>query len=147
MQKRNLKTNIGVVVFPVILCVLLVVLQNMVNHELEKPKNRCGCRCVGVRADGTCETVCGIEYSTLIQAATCPIPSPPAWPPLLQVPPPGFLATRGASTPFADLPDESCKATHSCFATVLITGLDRTVAESMYTFSLLFIGRVWIKGK
>ncbi|XP_039117389.1 ABC transporter A family member 7-like [Dioscorea cayenensis subsp. rotundata] len=130
-QKRNLKTNIGVVVFPVILCVLLVVLQNMVNHELEKPKNRCGCRCVGVRADGTCEAVCGIEYSTLIQAATCPIPSPPAWPPLLQVPPPGFLATRGASTPFADLPDESCKATHSCFATVLITGLDRTVAESL----------------
>ncbi|XP_072982182.1 ABC transporter A family member 7-like [Typha latifolia] len=123
-QKRNLKTNIGIIAFPVLLCVLLVIIQNLINSELDKPKNRCGCACVDTNGDGKCETVCGIEYSTLDQVGTCPIPSPPKWPALMQVPRPEYRATTG-------LPDAACKDSQSCPATVLITGRNRSLAESL----------------
>ncbi|XP_072979542.1 ABC transporter A family member 7-like [Typha angustifolia] len=123
-QKRNLKTNIGIIAFPVLLCVLLVIIQNLINSELDKPKNRCGCACVDTNGDGKCETVCGIEYSTLDQVGTCPIPSPPKWPALMQVPRPEYRATTG-------LPDAACKDSKSCPATVLITGQNRSLAESL----------------
>ena len=64
---------------------MLVLIQTLVNHELDKPENKCGCSCVDTNGDGQCEKVCGLEHSTLDQGAWCAVPNPPEWPPLLQV--------------------------------------------------------------
>ena len=133
LQKRNLKTNIGITFFPILICVLLVVLQNIINSELDKPKYKCGCVCVEAVGDGHCvRKECGIQYSTLEQVGSCPIPSPPRWPALIQVPRADFRAVRSSSQPFSDLPDPSCRDSWSCPATVLVTGKDPTIAESMH---------------
>ncbi|KAK9090674.1 hypothetical protein Sjap_023851 [Stephania japonica] len=130
-QKRNMRSNAVLVAFPLFLCLLLVLIQGIVNTELNKPENRCGCACVDTNGDGVCETVCGAQYSTLDQVGTCPIPSPPKWPALLQVPRPENRAVRTDITPFSDLPPESCRSTGSCPATVLVTGRNRSLAESL----------------
>lgn len=135
LQKRNLRTNIVLVAFPLFLCLLLVLIQTIVNSELNKAKNKCGCTCIDTNGDGKCETVCGIEHSTLDQVGTCPIPSPPRWPALLQVPRPEYRAVRTDFTPFTNLPSESCRSTGSCPATILVTGGNRSLGESM-TLSL-----------
>ncbi|KAF7065284.1 hypothetical protein CFC21_071403 [Triticum aestivum] len=132
LQKRNLKTNIGITIFPILICVLLLVLQNIINNELDKPKYNCGCACVDTDMYGTCKKrECGVQYSTLEQVWSCAIPSPPRWPALIQVPQPQFRAVRTVSQPFDDLPDPSCRDSLSCPATVLITGKDRGFAESI----------------
>uniref|UniRef100_A0A0E0QQB8 ABC transporter domain-containing protein n=1 Tax=Oryza rufipogon TaxID=4529 RepID=A0A0E0QQB8_ORYRU len=67
-MRRNLKTNVGITVFPILICVLLVVLQNVINGELDKPKYQCGCECTESDLDGTClRKECGIQHSTLEQ--------------------------------------------------------------------------------
>ncbi|KAG6587528.1 ABC transporter A family member 7, partial [Cucurbita argyrosperma subsp. sororia] len=138
-QKRNMMTNVRLILFPFILCLLLVLIQSLIDNELDKPKYRCGCVCIDTNADGTCEEVCGVQYSTLEQAASCSIESPPEWPPLLQMPPPEFRAVRTSFNPFMDLPDESCRRTGTCPATVLFTGTNRSLGEilvgSMFTNS------------
>ncbi|KAM0864977.1 hypothetical protein ACQ4PT_043551 [Festuca glaucescens] len=131
MQKRNWKTNIGITFFPVIICVLLIVLQNVINSELDKPKYRCGCACVETDINGTCKKrECGVQYSTLEQVWNCAIPSLPRWLALIQVPQPEFRAVKTVSQPFDDLPDPSCRDSWSCHASVLVTGRDRSFAES-----------------
>ncbi|CAN4100427.1 unnamed protein product [Withania somnifera] len=64
---------------------------------------------------------------------------PVEFPPLLQMPSPQFRAVMTDSLPFNGLPDASCRLTASCPATVLITGDNRTlgesVAEKMFTDS------------
>uniref|UniRef100_A0A0A8ZMM2 Uncharacterized protein n=1 Tax=Arundo donax TaxID=35708 RepID=A0A0A8ZMM2_ARUDO len=68
VQKQNLKTNIGITFFPILICMLLVVLQNIINSELDKPKYECCCACVQINVDGSCaKKECGIQYSTLEQ--------------------------------------------------------------------------------
>ncbi|GMQ10523.1 hypothetical protein CsSME_00053489 [Camellia sinensis var. sinensis] len=57
----------------------------------------------------------------------CNIPSPPENPPMLQIPLPNDRATRNPLTPVEDLPDESCKKTNSCPATILLTGNNKTL--------------------
>uniref|UniRef100_A0ACD5XV67 Uncharacterized protein n=1 Tax=Avena sativa TaxID=4498 RepID=A0ACD5XV67_AVESA len=132
LQKRNLKTNFGIVFFPIFICVLLVVLQNIINNELDRPKYRCGCACVETGIDGACKRrECGVQYSTLEQVWSCAIPNPPRWPALIQVPQPEFRAVRTVSQPFDDLPDASCRDSRSCPASVLVTGKDRSFAESI----------------
>ena len=126
-----MRTNIRLISFPFILCLLLVLLQKIVNNELDKPKNKCGCACVDTNGDGKCEKVCGLEYSTLIQAASCPIPSPPKWPPILQMPAPDFRAVRTDFFPHKDLPNESCRESMSCPVTMLFTGNNRSFGNSM----------------
>ncbi|KAG8379147.1 hypothetical protein BUALT_Bualt07G0057900 [Buddleja alternifolia] len=129
-SKRNIKTNIRLILFPLILCVLLVLIQSLVNNELDKPSNRCGCTCVDT-GNGQCERRCGIEYSTLTQAFTCPITHPPEWPPLLQLPEQQYRAVRTDYISYGDLPDESCKRTGSCPVIMLITGNNQTIAQSV----------------
>ncbi|KAK4394440.1 ABC transporter A family member 7 [Sesamum angolense] len=107
--KRNIKTNIRLVVFPFFLCLLLVLIQTLVNNELDKPSNRCGCTCVDTGRNGQCERRCGIEYSTLDQVFTCSIPHPPPLPPLLQIPSQQYRAVRTDFILNGDLPDDSCK--------------------------------------
>ncbi|PIN20632.1 Lipid exporter ABCA1 [Handroanthus impetiginosus] len=130
-QKRNIKTNIQLIAFPFILCLLLVLIQTLVNNQLDKPSNRCGCTCVDTNGDGQCERTCGIEYSTLDQAFTCSIPHPPQWPPLLQIPAPQYRAVRTNFISYGDLPDDSCRRTGSCPATMLITGNNQTFGQSL----------------
>ncbi|CAK9158688.1 unnamed protein product [Ilex paraguariensis] len=139
-QRRNMRTNVRLILFPFILILLLVNIQTLVNRELDKPSNRCGCTCVENNANGGCtRRVCGIEYSTLDQGTTCPIPSPPEWPPLLQIPAPQYRAVRTDFLSDADFPDGSCKNTGSCPATVLLTGINQTlglgVAGNMFSSS------------
>lgn len=136
MQKRNIKTNVRLIVFPFILCVLLVLIQMLVNNELDKPSNRCGCTCVDT-GNGQCEKRCGIEHSTLDQVFSCPIPHPPEWPPLLQVPAQEYRAVRTDFLAYGDLPGDSCKRTGSCPVTMLITGSNQTFGQSMSSSSFL----------
>ncbi|GFZ07754.1 ABC2 homolog 6 [Actinidia rufa] len=107
-QKRNMKANIRLTLFPFLLCLLLVAAQHLINKR-----------------------VCGIEYSTLDQVGTCPIPSPPEWPPLLQIPAPIYRAIRTDFASFTDLPDESCRNTGSCPATILLTGSNQSLGERL----------------
>ncbi|KAM5570708.1 ABC transporter A family member 7-like [Rosa sericea] len=138
-QKRNMKQNVRLVSVPILLCIMLLLIQILVNHELDKPENRCGCACVDTNGDGECEKVCGLEYSTVDQGFTCPIPHPPEWPPLLQVPNPDFRAVISDVVPYKDLPSESCKRTGSCPVTVLFTGSNHSMGEvlarNMFTSS------------
>jgi hypothetical protein len=60
-----MKANIRLIAFPIILCLLLVILQALVNSQLDKPSNNCGCACIDTRGDGKCVKVCGLEYSDL----------------------------------------------------------------------------------
>ncbi|CAI9266698.1 unnamed protein product [Lactuca saligna] len=132
-QRRNFKTNVRLILFPVFLCLLLVALQYLVNIELDKPSLKCGCTCIDKDGDGECERVCGIEYSDLDQVATCSIPSPPEWPPLLQVPAPQYRAVRTDHLlSFGDFPDDSCTSTpSSCPTTVLMTGNNQSLGENL----------------
>ncbi|XP_050379018.1 ABC transporter A family member 7-like isoform X3 [Argentina anserina] len=136
-QKRNMKQNVRLVSVPIFLCIMLLLIQILVNHELDKPENRCGCVCIDTNGDGECEKVCGLEYSTLDQAATCPIPHPPEWLPLLQMPNPDFRVVISDVVPYKDLPSESCKRTGSCPVTILFTGnnhsLSEVVARNIFT--------------
>ncbi|XP_050150436.1 ABC transporter A family member 7-like isoform X2 [Malus sylvestris] len=128
-QKRNIKQNIRLVSFPILLCLMLVLVQKLVNNELDKAENRCGCSCIDTNGDGKCEEVCGLEYSSLTQGASCPIPDPPQWPPLLQVPAPKYRAVISDVIPYTDLPNESCKRTGTCPVTVLFTGKNQSLGE------------------
>ncbi|KAJ4824172.1 hypothetical protein Tsubulata_011903 [Turnera subulata] len=128
-QKRNFSANLRLVLFPVVLCLLLVLLQSILDTQLNKSSKKCGCECVDINGDGSCEKVCGLEFSTTDQARTCSIPSPPAWPPLLQIPAPQYRAVRSSFDPSADLPDESCRTTGTCPVTVLVTGSNQTLGE------------------
>jgi hypothetical protein len=126
-----MKTNIRLIAFPFILCLLLVLLQALVNSLLDKPSNNCGCACVNTTGDGKCVEVCGLEYSDLDQAGTCQIPNPPEWPPLLQIPAPEYRAVTTDFVPFTDLPNESCRSSGSCPATFLFTGNNQSLGESI----------------
>ncbi|XP_028123035.1 ABC transporter A family member 7-like isoform X3 [Camellia sinensis] len=130
-QKRNIRTNLRLIFLPFYFCLILVLVQNLVNKELDKPKNKCGCTCIDTNGDGQCEKVCGIEYSTLDQASSCSITSPPEWPPLLQIPAPEFRAVRTDFLSFTDLPDESCRISGSCPATILFTGNNQSLGQSL----------------
>ena len=130
-QNRSFKTNLRLVLFPIVLCLLLVLLQSIINKELDKPSNKCGCECIDQDGDGQCEQVCGIQYSDLSQVATCPIPSPPEWPPVLQMPDPKFRAVWTNFMEFDDLPSDSCRRDGSCPVSVLVTGRNQSFGESM----------------
>lgn len=118
-QKRNIKTNIRLISFPFVLCLLLLLIQSLVNHELNKASNKCGCECIDTNGDGQCEKVCGIQYSTVDQVGTCPMQNPPEWPPLLQIPAPQYRAVT----------NDSCRRTGSCPATILFTGNNQSLGE------------------
>ncbi|KAK1357752.1 ABC transporter domain-containing protein [Heracleum sosnowskyi] len=127
-QKRNMGANVRLILFPFVLCLLLVLLQTIINNELNKASNKCGCTCIDTDGDGQCEKVCGLQYSTVDQSFTCPIPSPPEWPPLLQVPAPEYRAVR-TDISHGDLPSESCKVSGACPATILITGKNSSLGQ------------------
>ncbi|KAF2315949.1 hypothetical protein GH714_040744 [Hevea brasiliensis] len=130
-QKRNAKTNCRLILFPFILCILLVITQSLLDHELNKASRKCGCKDVDINGNGQLEKVCGLQYSDAFQAATCSIPSPPQWPPLLQIPAPQYRAVRSEVIPFTDLPNDSCRSTGSCPVTILFTGNNQSLGENL----------------
>ncbi|KAF9667757.1 hypothetical protein SADUNF_Sadunf15G0056600 [Salix dunnii] len=130
-QKRNFNANCRLISFPFVLCTLLIITQKLVDNQINKKSNQCGCQCIDTNGDGTCETVCGLQFSDLDQSPSCPVPSPLKWPPLLQVPAPQYRAVRSASNPSTDLPDESCRQTGNCPVTILITGTNQTLGQSL----------------
>ena len=132
-QKRNVKTNVRLIMSPFILCLLLVLLQSLVENQLDKAENKCGCVCVRRQGDTCLEEECGIEHSDLDQFATCPIPSPPEWPPLLQVPAPQYRAVRTDYFPFSDFPNMSCRRNSSYPVTMLFIGTNQSFGESKKT--------------
>ncbi|KAL5220705.1 hypothetical protein ABZP36_025418 [Zizania latifolia] len=127
-QRRNAMANVAIAAFPAFLCVLLVAIQTVVDHELDRPPFRCGCACV--RSDGrtgACvATECGVQYSTSTQALSCAVPTPPRWPALVQVPD----ARDRALTP---LHQARCSGDPSepRPVAVLITGQNRRLSEGL----------------
>ncbi|KAF9671484.1 hypothetical protein SADUNF_Sadunf12G0052500 [Salix dunnii] len=130
-QKRNISANCRLISFPFVLCILLIITQTFVDNQISKDSNVCGCRLIDVNGDGNTERVCGLQYSDLDQAPSCAVPSPPRWPPLLQVPGPQYRAVSSASNPFTGLPDESCRLDGSCPVSLFITGANQTLGESL----------------
>jgi len=120
-QKRNVKTNIRLILLPLILCVLLVVLQNLIDSLLDTPDFKCGCACPNKRKKcNDSEKVCGVQYSDQNQILTCPVPHPPEWPPLLQLPP------------------VLCKENASCRFNMLFTADNHSFAQSITCFFFFF---------
>ncbi|CAL5198359.1 unnamed protein product [Lathyrus oleraceus] len=124
-QKRNVKSNIRLILFPLIICVLLVLVQIIIDIELRKSEFKCGCVCANnkTRCEDS-EKVCGPQYSDQIQVPTCPISNPAEWPPLLQ------------------LPAVSCKQNRSsCHFTTLFTAdnhsFGHTVSKNMFPSTLV----------
>jgi len=131
-QKRNVKTNIRLIMFPFVLCLLLVLLQRLVDSQLDKAENKCGCVCVRRQGDTCVEEECGLEHSDLDQVTTCPIPNPQEWPPLLQVPAPKYRAVRTDNFPFSDYPNASCRRNGSCPVTMLFTGTNQSFGQGKF---------------
>lgn len=123
--------------FPFILCLFLVIIQYLINTELDKPANKCGCTCIDPNGDGKCERVCGIEYSDLNQVGFCAVPHPIEWPPLVQIPAPNYRAVSTNNFASNDFPNELCRRTGNCPATSLFTGSNQTLGESMACTSFI----------
>ncbi|XP_024438418.2 ABC transporter A family member 7 isoform X2 [Populus trichocarpa] len=131
-QKRNISANCRLISFPFVLCILLIITQTLVDNQISKDSNVCGCQCIDNNGDGTCDQrVCGLQYSDVDQAPSCSVPSPPKWPPLLQVPGPQYRAVRSASDSLSDFPDESCRQNGTCPVSLLITGTNKTLGQSL----------------
>ncbi|XP_024318399.1 ABC transporter A family member 7 isoform X1 [Brachypodium distachyon] len=126
-QRRNLATNAAIAAFPVILCVLLVGIQTVVDHELDRPPFQCGCAQASL--DGYSQrTECGIQHSTPTQALSCEVPKPPRWPALVQAPQPWARA----STSVHPAPCSSnASDPRPCPVSVLLTGINRGLAQSL----------------
>ncbi|CAN6923808.1 hypothetical protein Bca52824_087286 [Brassica carinata] len=132
-QKRNIWSNFRLIMIPLYLCVLLVIIQVLVDTQFNNAdENRCGCQCTVTNQNGKCvNKTCGLEFSTSDQALFCPISSPPRWPPLLQVPRPDSRAVRASFLPDIGLPDESCRRTRTCPVTLLFTGNNHSLGASL----------------
>ncbi|KAJ1401641.1 P-loop containing nucleoside triphosphate hydrolase [Sesbania bispinosa] len=128
-QKRNVKTNVRLILFPFALCLLLVLIQKLVDIQLDKASNKCGCVCAKKQGDQCLEEVCGIQYSDFDQVGTCPLPNPLEWPPFLQLPAPQYRAVRTDFLPFSDFPNPSCRTNGSCPVTMLFTGTNNSFGQ------------------
>jgi hypothetical protein len=139
LQKRNGKATIRLILIPIFLCLLLSVLQRVINNLLDQPRFRCGCKCVDANGTGACQNVCGILYSTVDQARSCPIQNPTEWPALLQLPRPEYRAVHDPSSVFTGLPDASCRKSESCPAIVPFTGANETVSNGKLSESYILL--------
>ena len=104
------------------LCILLVLIQTLINNQFDKAKYKCGC----------VENECGVQYSDFDQVGACPITNPTEWPPLLQTPDPRYRAVRTDFLPFSDFPNLSCRTNGSCPLTMLFTGTNQSFGEGTY---------------
>ncbi|CAN8278112.1 unnamed protein product [Cochlearia groenlandica] len=125
-QKRNIWSNVRLIMIPFYLCIILVCIQalfdSQVNNSLD---NLCGCKCIHKSGQGNCEMKCGVEYSTRDQGVFCAIPNPQPWSPLMLIPRPQSRAFD------ASLTDVSCKQRNTCPITILITGNNQTIGTTL----------------
>lgn len=127
-----MRTNIRLISFPIILCLLLVLLQVLFDRLVNNSDDfKCGCICVRRNGNKCVEEKCGIEYSDPDQAQSCYIPQPPQWPPILQVPAAEYRAVRNDFITYPDLPNAACRINNSCPAIIFLTGSNRSFGESM----------------
>ncbi|KAK7292226.1 hypothetical protein RIF29_08002 [Crotalaria pallida] len=121
-QKRNMKANIRLVLFPVVLCVLLALMQRFVDNVLSQQ----GSKECNIKIQE------GEEESALFSPPPgCPVPKPYAWSPLLQLPSPLHRAVQFDIAPFTDLPPKSCMKSFSCPVTMLFTATNFSFAQSV----------------
>ncbi|KAG7633623.1 ABC transporter-like [Arabidopsis suecica] len=123
-QKRNIWSNVRLIVIPFYLCVLLVGIQVLFDTQVNNSAdNRCGCRCVDKNGDGKCgQKSCGLQYSSQNQAFFCAFPNPPPLLPLLHIPRP--------ETRSSDRDRDSCRQTGSCPVTILVTGNNHSLGTN-----------------
>ncbi|KAM1982469.1 hypothetical protein ACFX15_038825 [Malus domestica] len=118
-QKRNMCSNISLVLIPGLLCLILLGIQIALNKAKASGG---GDKCDGSHTD--------TDWSGL---GPCPIPNPPEWAPLLYISNAAFRAVRSDSIlPFTDLPDASCRNSKNnvtCPLTVLVTGDNQSVGQ------------------
>ncbi|KAM7268528.1 hypothetical protein ACFE04_010694 [Oxalis oulophora] len=126
-QKRNIKTNIRLICFPLLLCLIIYFLQIALDIIVDKPGFKCGCACIDTDGDGVCEKTCGLQYSDSVQGLFCATITPQEWLPVIQVPSNISRATRSNS--FTDLPNPSCRTSGTCPATMLFTGGNQTLGQ------------------
>ncbi|MED6196532.1 hypothetical protein PIB30_048382 [Stylosanthes scabra] len=132
-QKRHVKTNVRLVLFPVILILLLFALQtaldileNAADREDDKKKAAAckGCVCVhdGLpQYQDKCpdsDKVCAPQFLPPDDAETCPIWNPLEWPPLLEL----------------EIGYGFCSGNNdtACNVTMLFTGTDQSFGESLF---------------
>ncbi|KAL1210259.1 ABC transporter A family member 4 [Cardamine amara subsp. amara] len=120
-QKRNIWSNVRLIVIPFYLCLLLVGIQVLFDTQVNKSAdNRCGCQCILKNGDGKCERKsCGLQYSSIKQAAFCAFPNPPPLLPLLHIPRPETRSVDGSRG--------SCRRRGSCPVTILVTGNNQSL--------------------
>uniref|UniRef100_A0A5B7AZN9 ABC transporter domain-containing protein n=1 Tax=Davidia involucrata TaxID=16924 RepID=A0A5B7AZN9_DAVIN len=117
-QKRNLRANIRILAFPVFLFLLLSI-GKYVEFKLTRKRQ-------------TSEAACRLSLDMdELDSNDCPIRRPVEWPPLLQIPAPEYRAVTTDFIPFTDLPDKSCKITENCPATILLTGNNQSLGQSL----------------
>ncbi|CAH8334397.1 unnamed protein product [Eruca vesicaria subsp. sativa] len=121
-QKRNIWSNVRLIVIPLYLCLVLVAIQALFNTQvINSVDNRCGCKCIDENnGDGKCERKsCGAEYSSPNQAFFCAFPNPPPLPPLLHI-------------PSSVLDSNLCSlTTGSCHVKILVTGSNHTLGATI----------------
>ncbi|CAH8267801.1 unnamed protein product [Arabidopsis lyrata] len=125
-QKRNIWSNVRLIIIPFYLCIVLVFVQGLFDSQVNNSvDNQCGCQCIDKLGDGKCEMICGLEYSTRDQGVFCAIPKPQPWPPLILIPRSHARAVDSSFT------DESCRRKNSCPVTILFTGNNQSLGETL----------------
>ncbi|KAF8052340.1 hypothetical protein N665_1570s0001 [Sinapis alba] len=125
-QKRNIWSNIRLIMIPFYLCVVLVAIQALFDSQVNNSvDNQCGCKCIHKTGNEKCQMVCGVEYSTRDQGVFCAIHNPQPWPPLILIPLPRYTVVD------ANLTDASCRQRNNCPVTILLTGNNQSVGASL----------------
>ncbi|KAL0729739.1 hypothetical protein Bca4012_025832 [Brassica carinata] len=125
-QKRNIWSNVRLIMIPFYLCVVLVGIQALFDSQVNKSlDNQCGCKCIYKTGDEKCQMVCGVEYSTRDQGVFCAIPIPQPWPPLILIPLPRYSVVD------ANLTDVSCRQRNNCPVTILLTGNNQSLGATL----------------
>ncbi|XP_050221368.1 ABC transporter A family member 7-like [Mercurialis annua] len=139
-QKRRGWENCRLILFPIILCLMIVGIQIAVDKALnnntsssdEKNKD-CDCVCLTYGPNGCAKKVCGLRYSNIDSSNDCPNPSPQPWPPLLHI---IHKHDRGDGSGFVNVEnglsdDRLCSDTGSCTVNALITGYNQSFGENL----------------
>lgn len=130
MQKRNVKTNVRLILVPISLLLLIRAIE-FSSTVMTAKDTKCGCQCVEKNGTGKCVKECGLQYSNPLQAASCEVKEPYEWHPVFQLPEPQFSAVKSDVITYPDLPNESCRDSNSCPAIILVTGSNQTFGQSM----------------
>ncbi|KAJ3687005.1 hypothetical protein LUZ61_016169 [Rhynchospora tenuis] len=131
-QKRRMKANIGIVLSPALLFIMIIILQGFIDKLTSAIDDATECPCDdrGVAINATFRETCATGIPN-INPIMCRVRSPQKWPPLVQVPKPEFRAARSTYMPYNDLPDLCTKDNYSCPTTFLMTATNRSFAQGL----------------